>query len=214
MTSEKPTRRGRPVDPDIEVRVFAATLEIYGAVGWAGFTIDAVARNSRVGKAAIYRRWAHKQELIAAAIGSLRGAEGFEVTGHLREDLTRVARLLVRRYTGPHGLVYIRALVEAKVYPEVLGSALATVQHATSAGGRRIVSAASDSGELPPGVTPALMWDGLAGPIVHRVLMLPPDRLVALRENPEPFIAEVVSFVLSGINWQEPAVGVGKEASC
>lgn len=212
MTSESP-RRGRPVDPDIEARVIAATLEIYGAVGWAGFTIDAVARTSRVGKAAIYRRWAHKQELIAAAIGSLRGAEGFEVTGHLKDDLTHVAQLLVRRYTGPYGLVYVRALVEAKVFPEVLGSELAALQQTTSAGGRRIVSAAIDSGELPDGVVPALMWDALAGTIVHRVLMLPPDRLADLRDDPEPFVARVVAFVLSGISWDEPAIGAGKGSS-
>ncbi len=202
MTSEIPSRRGRPVDPDIEPRVLGATLEVYGEVGWAGFTIDAVARNSRVGKAAIYRRWESKQQLIAEAIGSLRGAEGFEVTGHLRDDLTRLAQLLLGRYTGPHGLVYVRAMVDEKVYPEVLGAELAKVRQATVRGGRKIVQAAIDTGELPPGTTASLMMDSLAGTIVHRVLMLPPERVRALRAKPDEFIEQLVSFVLAGNSWR------------
>ena len=34
--------RGRPADPDIERRVIAAALAVYGEVGWAGFTLDRV----------------------------------------------------------------------------------------------------------------------------------------------------------------------------
>ncbi|MFI7099278.1 hypothetical protein ACIBK8_07950 [Streptomyces sp. NPDC050161] len=39
MTSTGVGRPGRPADPDIEPRVIAATLDVYGAVGWAGVTI-------------------------------------------------------------------------------------------------------------------------------------------------------------------------------
>ena len=38
--------RGRPADPDIERRVIAAALSVYGEVGWAGFTLDRVARRA------------------------------------------------------------------------------------------------------------------------------------------------------------------------
>ncbi|NBE50042.1 TetR/AcrR family transcriptional regulator [Streptomyces boluensis] len=205
MTSKTAGRPGRPADPDIEPRVIAATLDVYGAVGWAGFTIDAVARTSKVGKAAIYRRWASKQELIATAVASLRGADGFDVTGHLYEDLTRLARLLLRRYSGPYGPAYMRAMVEAKLYPEVLGAALDKVRQATIAGGRKIVLAAIDTGELPAGTSPSLVMDGLAGTIVHYVLMVPPERRRALHEDPNPFIGQVVSFVLSGTLRKRPA---------
>ncbi|MGW0590086.1 TetR family transcriptional regulator [Streptosporangium sp. NPDC002607] len=51
------TGRGRPPDPDLEARVHAAALDLYGEVGWAGFSLDLVARRARVGKAALYSRW-------------------------------------------------------------------------------------------------------------------------------------------------------------
>ena len=38
--------RGRPADPDIERRVIAAALSVYGEVGWAGFSLDRVARRA------------------------------------------------------------------------------------------------------------------------------------------------------------------------
>jgi AcrR family transcriptional regulator len=61
-----PAGRGRPADPDIEGRVLAAALTVYGEVGWAGFTLDRVARRAPVGKAALYRRWPTKEDLEAS----------------------------------------------------------------------------------------------------------------------------------------------------
>jgi hypothetical protein len=44
------------------------SIDVFGELGWAGFTIEAVARRSRVGKAAIYLRWPSKAELLVAAL--------------------------------------------------------------------------------------------------------------------------------------------------
>ncbi|NBE50044.1 TetR/AcrR family transcriptional regulator [Streptomyces boluensis] len=204
MTSTSRARPGRPVDPDIEPRVIKATLEVYGAVGWAGFTIDAVARTSKVGKAAIYRRWASKQDLIAAAILSLKAPKPVEVTGHLRDDLTEIANRVARRYLGPHGLAHIRAMVEAKVYPDVLGEALEHIRRGAIASGRKTVLAAIEAGELPPGTSPSLVMDGLAGTIMHHILMVPNSKLAKLADDPSTFIEQAVDFVLAGAGWSGP----------
>src|ERR1700746_3102675 len=37
---------GRPRDPDLESRVFAAALKIYAEAGWSGFSFEAVARTA------------------------------------------------------------------------------------------------------------------------------------------------------------------------
>jgi DNA-binding transcriptional MerR regulator/predicted nucleic acid-binding protein len=44
-------RPGRPRDPNLESRVFAAALRVYAEAGWSGFSFDAVARRAGVGKA-------------------------------------------------------------------------------------------------------------------------------------------------------------------
>src|ERR1700759_5494534 len=37
---------GRPRDPNLEARVFAAALAIYAEAGWSGFSFEAVARSA------------------------------------------------------------------------------------------------------------------------------------------------------------------------
>src|SRR5690606_33038272 len=63
-----PRRRGRPRDADLEDRVFDAVLEVYSETSWRGFTLDAVGRRARVGRAALYRRWSSKDDLLVQAL--------------------------------------------------------------------------------------------------------------------------------------------------
>ncbi len=116
--------KGRRSDPDIEPRVLAATLELYGEVGWARLNLDMVARRAGVGKAALYRRWSTMEELIAAALASRMEAPEALDTGSLRGDLLALATTILERTVTADGLVDLRSVVEAKIYPEVFGQAL------------------------------------------------------------------------------------------
>ena len=193
---------GRPPDPGIEARVIDAALEIYAEVGWAGFTIDAVTRKSRVGKAAIYRRWPTRQELVAAAIRSLRVQASDELGINLRQDLLIVAQTYAHRYLGRHGLAYLRAQVEAKVYPDVLGEALEDIRADTISRGRSLVHRAIERGELPPDTSTALIMDAVAGSIVNRILLVPPGGLAELNERAPEFSERIVDFVLAAVGWK------------
>ncbi|MGW6459773.1 TetR/AcrR family transcriptional regulator [Streptomyces sp. NPDC055078] len=194
-------RPGRPPDQEIEPKVIAAALDIYERKGWAGFTIDEVARESRVGKAAIYRRWVTKQDLVAAAIISLKPEKATVLSGPLRDDLLLVADNLSRRYFGERGLVMLRALVEAKVYPEVLGEALERSRLETIAAGRGLVVGALERGELPEGTSPAIFMNALVGAILHQMLVMPADRMARLAAEPREFTERLVDFVLAGAGW-------------
>ncbi|MFI7008813.1 TetR/AcrR family transcriptional regulator [Streptomyces sp. NPDC050145] len=207
MTKTPASRPGRPPDLEIEPKVIAAVLEVYAKVGWGGFTIDAVARHSRVGKAAIYRRWSSKQGLIAAAIASLRPPSATPFNGPFRDDLLHVAERLSTRYLGKHGLAYLRALVEAKMFPEVLGEALEPFRRDMIAAGRRIVVGAIERGELPKDTSPALLMDTMAGAMMYHVLMMPNDQIVKLAADPSEFNEQVVAFTLAGAGWMPPTSG-------
>ncbi len=110
--------RGRPADPDIERRVIAAALSVYGEVGWAGFTLDRVARRAPVGKAALYRRWPTKEILLLAALEHLAEPpdEGADLTD-LRGCLITMAEQVIDMFVGPKALVLPRVLIEAAQYP-------------------------------------------------------------------------------------------------
>ncbi|MCG5217473.1 TetR-like C-terminal domain-containing protein [Streptosporangium sp. KLBMP 9127] len=60
-------RTGRPRDERVDAAILAATRDVLTETGYARLTMDAVAARAGAGKAAIYRRYATKQELVYAA---------------------------------------------------------------------------------------------------------------------------------------------------
>ncbi|MFC5814693.1 TetR/AcrR family transcriptional regulator [Nonomuraea harbinensis] len=197
--------RGRPPDPDLETRVHAAALELYGEVGWAGFSFDVLARRAHVGKATLYGRWGSKEKLIvdALATGLPRHPEE-KVSGSLRNDLIRMAGEILDSYLEPQGLVYLRAQIEARVYPELFGQALETFQRERIRIGRVIVIGAIERGELPPGTSPALVLDAVAGVLTNRFLSTPISQTASLAARKDAYAEETVDFVLSAVHYRAP----------
>ncbi len=99
--------RGRPRDGRIDEAVLEAAREELSLHGPAGFTMDAVAERAGVGKAAIYRRFRGKNEVIFAAgvhafdieppadHGSLRGDIGALLTDVLKSQDNPIARQVI-----------------------------------------------------------------------------------------------------------------------
>ena len=118
MATDRPATRGRPADPGIEQRVLAAALTVYGEVGWAGFTLDRVARRAPVGKAALYRRWPSKEHLLLAALEHRAepAPDDFDPTD-LRGCLIGMTAQVIDMFIGPKALVLPRVLIEAAQYP-------------------------------------------------------------------------------------------------
>jgi AcrR family transcriptional regulator len=202
-TATGPRRgRGRPSDPDIEQRVAAAAIEVYAEAGWAGFTFDAIAARSGVGKAAIYRRWDSKLGILQAAMRA--ASVGFvEVpdTGELRSDLVCVARTLVERLDQPVGMAELRLLLDAKLFPEEF----ADLDHARAASrvkARETVDRAVARGELPAGTRPEFVFDLVRGAVVPNFLMVPPGMADAWRARRAQFAEEIVDVALAGLRAQ------------
>lgn len=63
--------RGRPRRAETDRRLLEATLELLRERGPGGVSIDSVAGRSGMARTTIYRRYASRRELIAAAIGPL-----------------------------------------------------------------------------------------------------------------------------------------------
>ncbi|MFE1552471.1 TetR/AcrR family transcriptional regulator [Streptomyces sp. NPDC058718] len=79
-----PRRRG----PVLERAILEATLEQLGSVGWNGLTMEGVAVGAQTGKAAVYRRWPSKEDLVADALQAGLPALGEAPDrGSVREDL-------------------------------------------------------------------------------------------------------------------------------
>ncbi|GGM09115.1 TetR family transcriptional regulator [Streptomyces fumigatiscleroticus] len=84
-----PRRRGAV----LERAILDAALEQLSTVGWNGLTMEGVAAGAQTGKAAVYRRWPSKEDLVADALRA--GLPRFDEVpdlGNVREDLLELCR--------------------------------------------------------------------------------------------------------------------------
>ncbi|MFI8519128.1 TetR/AcrR family transcriptional regulator [Streptomyces sp. NPDC085481] len=82
-------RRG----PVLEHAILEATLEQLSTVGWSGLTMEGVAVGAQTGKAAVYRRWPSKEDLVVEALRSaLPTMDEVPDHGSVREDLYQLCR--------------------------------------------------------------------------------------------------------------------------
>ncbi len=90
VAADGPTS-GRRRDPSLEPALLDAAIDVLAEVGAAGLTMDAVAARAGAGKAAIYRRWSSKTELIVDAVARMKRGQvdmrQLPDTGTLRGDL-------------------------------------------------------------------------------------------------------------------------------
>jgi AcrR family transcriptional regulator len=84
-----PRRRGAV----LERAILDAALEQLSTVGWKGLTMEGVAAGAQTGKAAVYRRWPSKEDLVADALQA--GLPSFDAApdlGSVRADLLALCR--------------------------------------------------------------------------------------------------------------------------
>ncbi|SFO83534.1 TetR/AcrR family transcriptional regulator [Amycolatopsis rubida] len=94
-------RRGRPREQGIDAAVRAAVNELLEEVGYQRCTVDAIAARAGVGKAALYRRWKSKAELVFAAVVHDDTLAAPPDTGTLRGDVTGVLADIQSALDGP-----------------------------------------------------------------------------------------------------------------
>jgi AcrR family transcriptional regulator len=194
---------GRPRDPNLEARVFAAALAIYAEAGWSGFSFDAVARSAGVGKASLYLRWKSKEDLLLAALSAHYRDISITDSGNLRDDLVEYTARLLESKARPDGWAFLRIHLEATVIPALQARFSSQIALPHVEGARALLHRAVGRGELPADAPIDLMLDSLYGAVVIRMSLSPPGERAQLAAEPYRYAASIVDFVLSG--WHDPA---------
>jgi AcrR family transcriptional regulator len=91
----------------LERAILDAALEQLSTVGWNGLTMEGVAIGAQTGKAAVYRRWSSKEDLVADALQA--GLPRFDRTpdlGSVREDLLVLCRQAREAMYSRSGLAF------------------------------------------------------------------------------------------------------------
>jgi AcrR family transcriptional regulator len=84
---ERPMGRGRPRSAVADENILSSALELLVERGYGGATIGAVAMHAHAGSQTIYRRYANRDEMLAAAIDWGVHVREVENTGDTRADL-------------------------------------------------------------------------------------------------------------------------------
>jgi AcrR family transcriptional regulator len=198
MTRSANAGTGRPRDPALEERVRQAACELYGRVGWAGFSIDAVAREARVGKSSIYLRWADQTALLLDTLEA-RIALPFDTdTGNLRGDLLVLSRSTFELLASDVGDVVVRLSAEARAVPE-LAPRWAEFMAAQTTAMRAITQRGIARGDLPDNAPVTLMLDALFGGLLMHYMATPPSRLGRLAKESNEFTEALVDMVLAAV---------------
>lgn len=135
----------------MDAAILQATRELLATDGYARLTMDAVAERAGVGKAAIYRRHATKQEMVFAA--AVHAAEPLDPadTGSLVGDLTALVEEIAVTMSGPASSAAALGLL-ADMGPETSLGARFRERFLVGelAGVERLLDRAVARGELPP----------------------------------------------------------------
>ncbi len=144
-----PRRRGE----DLEKAILTAALQELAEVGYAGLTMERVAARARTGKAAVYRRWSCRAELVVDAC-RLSGIADADLpdTGALRMDVIILLRQMSARMAGPLGGILRGLLAEMTRDPEFARLIRERVHPAGPSMIRAVLAQAVERGEVEPWV--------------------------------------------------------------
>jgi AcrR family transcriptional regulator len=99
-----PCGPGRRRGETLERAIFEAVVHQLQTVGYVGLTMEGIATCARTGKAALYRRWPSKEDLVVDALEhTLPPLADFTDHGNLRDDLLSVLRKLAAIVNSPTG---------------------------------------------------------------------------------------------------------------
>lgn len=151
MTATAPAApRGRPRSAETERAIVDATLELLVEEGYGGMSMEGVAARAKVGKAAIYRRWSSKAELLVDALSSYAAGDvPYPDTGDLRADLLAMLEATQACMAGRDGAIMQAFAAEKARYPELREQFEVTFIAERRAHLDQVLTAAIARGDLP-----------------------------------------------------------------
>jgi AcrR family transcriptional regulator len=172
MTDNTQAVVGRPREVRVDGAILAATLELVAEVGIHDFRMDDVAERAGVGKAAIYRRYRSKDELVTATVAALVSEITVPDTGSTRDDLLALMRGAVEVYGDPIKAGVMPSLVGAMPQrPELARAVRDGFLSQRRAALRAVLDRGVARGDLRPDLDVELALDVLGGALFYRLLV-------------------------------------------
>lgn len=203
MAEVTPSRSARAaLRSDVTDGILGAVLDELAAVGYGKLSMDGVARRARAGKAALYRRWPSKQDMVLDAVTSISLPAGKSTSsGALPADIADLVHGVNDWLSDPlMSRILPDLLAEAKRNTDLAAALTARIAVSRREYGHLVIGAAIDRGELSPHVDVEYALDLVAAPIFWRIC--------GRRQDTTPqFLDRVVDSVLHALGVEPPGAG-------
>lgn len=169
----EPQRRRGQV---LESAIFDAVVDQLGTAGYSGLTMEGVAAAAHTGKAALYRRWPSKEELVVDALQHRMPAlDDPPDTGSVRDDVLALLGRVARTVNSPTGCAISCLLSDPLRDPEFLRMVHARVIRPRKAMMMNLLRRGAERGEVrPDAITPLVAEVGPAMVIYQFLTEGPP----------------------------------------
>jgi AcrR family transcriptional regulator len=171
-TSTTRPQIGRPREARADRAILDATLELIAQAGVHRLRMDDVADRAGVGKAAIYRRYRSKDELVRATVAAMVSEITIPDTGTTREDLLALMRDAVAVYRDPiRGGVMPSLIGAMREDAELARTIREDVVAARREALRGVLARGIARGDLSADLDVELALDMLGGALFYRLLV-------------------------------------------
>ncbi|MGW2252750.1 TetR-like C-terminal domain-containing protein [Kitasatospora sp. NPDC001660] len=191
VAAEVLTRPARRRGKELENAIFEATLDQLTSGGYARLTMEGVAAAARTGKAALYRRWASKVELVVDALDStLPRPNGIPDLGSTRGELLQLIDVFAGAMSSRAGSA-LQVLMGELDHEQALMFKDFIVQRViapTTGTILDILRRGAERGEVRPGAVTPMVADVAPAMLLYQVKIrgrenMPPDYAVRLVDD-------------------------------
>ncbi|GET44417.1 TetR/AcrR family transcriptional regulator [Microseira wollei] len=183
MPQTSATKRiGRPRSEESKTAILEATWNLLQTTTLKDLSIEAIARESGVGKTTIYRWWANKTAVVMDAfLEKLSPEIQFPQAESAPFAIAAQMALLIKAFSGDYGRIVAQIIAEGQACPETLANYRARFLYPRREAAKAIIQQGISNGEFDPNLDPELAIDLLYGGIYFRLLVghLPLDEKFA-----------------------------------
>lgn len=112
---------GRPRSDQVDRAILDAAFRLVGSLGYDATTMEGVAAEAGVAKTTVYRRFAHKADLVSAALADHMPVPAPPATGSTRGDLAALVTHFQQAVVAGFGMKMLGTLlVQEDRYPELI----------------------------------------------------------------------------------------------
>jgi len=191
-------RPGRPRDPAADDAILVATLRLLAEHGYQALSIEAVAAAAGVGRPTVYRRYASKADLVAAALAGISSGPEPDLPASTRPALLELERRAATALAVPGTLTVLGSLLaEASRDRALLRLCRERVFGPRIDAIGAVLARGIAAGELRPGADDQATVDLLFGALLARALLGEPAD--------EAWLERVLDTTISGIAVEPPS---------